>query len=123
VISDHAWSLAAPIAKQAMIGATLQQAGEYATRSAAAGGFDRADALAARLPVQLDAEGWNALSARAKEWIEEAQAIQAASEERLAASGEAPVDAGLVMLLFEAQPFLPPAPAKSSKRGKQTVEA
>ena len=41
---DDAWSGPAPVAKQRMLSAILQQIGQHVTSAAAAGGFDRADA-------------------------------------------------------------------------------
>src|SRR5215212_10918775 len=54
-ISDEAWGQASPMAKQAAVGATLQTIDDYARVSAAAGGFDRADAHLSRLRMDLDA--------------------------------------------------------------------
>src|SRR3954452_18383303 len=58
-VSDEAWGEATPIAKQAAVGSTLQTIDEYARVSAAAGGFDRADANLTRLVMQLDEQGWS----------------------------------------------------------------
>src|SRR3954447_16231535 len=61
-VSNEAWDRAAPIAKQAAVGAALQTIDEYARASAAAGGFDRGDAHLSRLVMRLDAQGWRGLS-------------------------------------------------------------
>ena len=65
-VSDEAWAAAAPIAKQAAVGATLQIVDDYARASAAAGGFDRREAHLTRTNMRLDAKGWQA-AARACE--------------------------------------------------------
>src|SRR4051812_19651470 len=61
-VTDAAWERAAPIAKQAAVGAALQTIDEYARASAAAGGFDRGDAHLSRMIMRLDAQGWKELS-------------------------------------------------------------
>src|SRR3954469_22428362 len=53
-VSDEAWGSAAPMAKQAAVGAALQTIDDYARASAAAGGFDRPDATLIRLVMKLD---------------------------------------------------------------------
>src|SRR3954464_12677328 len=58
VVSDEAWGHATPLAKQAAVGSALQTIDEYARLSAAAGGFDRADAHFSRQVMKLDATGW-----------------------------------------------------------------
>lgn len=103
-ISDEAWAHAPTIAKQALIGASLQQLSEYARASAAAGGFDGADSHLTRTVLRLDARGWEELARACGRLLEEAEQLQAAAAERL--SGEShPDDAArrvaLVMLLFE----------------------
>src|SRR3954452_14758237 len=62
IVSDEAWGQAAPMAKQAAVGASLQTIDEYARASAAAGGFDRADAHLSRLRMELDEQGWRELA-------------------------------------------------------------
>ena len=57
-VSDEAWASAAPIVKQAAVGAALQTVDDYARASAAAGGFDRGEAHLTRTASQLDAKGW-----------------------------------------------------------------
>ena len=61
-VSDEAWAQAPPIAKQAAVGSSLQMIDDYARASAAAGGFDHADAALIRLSMTLDAKGWQQLS-------------------------------------------------------------
>src|SRR5690349_17392647 len=61
-VSDEAWAQAGAMAKQAAVGATLQTIDDYARLSAAAGGFDRADAQLNRRLVRLDAKGFAELS-------------------------------------------------------------
>jgi DNA-binding transcriptional ArsR family regulator len=102
--SDAAWSALGPVAKQRMLSAMLQQAGEYAGGSAAVGGFDRPDAHITRTAMKLDERGWSQLAAATKKWLAEAERIENDARKRLERGAEA-MDAGLVMMLFEALPF------------------
>jgi DNA-binding transcriptional ArsR family regulator len=103
-ITDEAWEKAPPIAKQAAVGSSLQMIDDYARASAAAGGFDHADAALIRLSMTLDAKGWQQLAKACKRLYEQAQRIEADARERLdsgTAEGEE-TDVGLVMMMFEA---------------------
>jgi DNA-binding transcriptional ArsR family regulator len=103
--SEAAWSSTSPMAKHVMIASALSQIGEFATNSAAAGGFDGTEANATRQALKLDAEGYTELAEATRRWLAEAESIQQASTKRLSKSGEDAVDAGLVLLMFEALPF------------------
>ena len=103
--SDSAWATTDPMTKHVMIASALSQIGEYATQSATAGGFDRSEAQFTRSAITVDHEGWTALAEAARRWLAEAAAIEAAAAKRLRRSGETAMDAGLVLLLFEALPF------------------
>src|SRR5688572_14920312 len=59
-VTDKAWASAPPVVKQAAVGAALQTVDEYVRASAAAGGFDRAEAHLSRTNLRLDARGWQA---------------------------------------------------------------
>jgi DNA-binding transcriptional ArsR family regulator len=114
--SDAAWSSTSPMAKHVMIASALSQIGEFATNSAAAGGFDGSEATASRQALKLDAEGFSALAEAARRWLEEAEAIEKAAGKRLAKSGGDTIDAGIVLLLFEALPFFQGDGSRSSGR-------
>ena len=101
VFTDKAWGSLNPVGKQQVISSFLREVGEQVNGSAAAGGFDRADAHFSRLALDLDEEGWGELAEASKRWVEEAEAIAARAGERDAER----FAAGLVLLLFEAQPF------------------
>jgi hypothetical protein len=92
------------MAKQAAVGATLQTIDDYARLSAAAGGFDRADAQLNRRLVRLDAEGFAELSQACTELLERAEEIEARAEARIKRDPHADghVEAGIALLLFEA---------------------
>jgi len=118
---DDAWAGLAPVAKQRMLSAMLQQIGQYVTASAAAGGFDRAEAHMTRRSLQLDDRSFAELAAATRRWLEEAEEIGAAAGERLAqragndGDDDAPaVDAGLVVMLCEGRPADDGPPAGNS---------
>jgi hypothetical protein len=108
-ISNEAWSKAPPVAKQALIDATLQQIYDYAKGSNAAGGFDRADAHITRTALRLDREGWERLAEVLLEALGAVSEIEEDVRTRHAegTAGELE-DVGLVMMLFEALPFSGP---------------
>jgi DNA-binding transcriptional ArsR family regulator len=129
-VSDEGWGKASPMAKQAAVGASLQTIDEYARASAAAGGFDRADAHLTRMRMELDEQGWRELSAAAAELLGRAQEIEAAAKDRIA--GDPHVDgvtaAGLVIMAFDALRLTDqPAPIdgrkRSSRRSEQALTA
>jgi DNA-binding transcriptional ArsR family regulator len=103
---DDAWSGLAPVAKQRMLSAILQQIGQYVTGSAAAGGFDDADAHMTRMSLRLDDRGFKQLAAASRKWLREAERIEEAAVARLdggAADGDGhrSLEGGLVVMVFE----------------------
>jgi DNA-binding transcriptional ArsR family regulator len=120
-VSAEAWVAAPPVAKQALLGAALQQVLDYATASAAAGGFDRADAHVTRTTLQLDAQGLSELSQACVELYERLEAIESAARERREREDHAKsLNVGLVVLLFEALRFSDALPPGKLDGGDQT---
>jgi DNA-binding transcriptional ArsR family regulator len=106
---DDAWAGLAPVAKQRMLSAMLQEIGQYVTASAAAGGFDHAEAHMTRRSLRLDDRAFAQLAQATRKWLGEAEKIGEAAAKRLAqrstADGDDPaVDAGLVVMVFEGRP-------------------
>jgi DNA-binding transcriptional ArsR family regulator len=104
-VTNEAWEEAPPIAKQAAVGSSLQMIDEYARASAAAGGFDHSDAALIRMSMKLDEKGWRQLAKACNKLFEQAQRIESESAERLKGKAQAnheAMDAGLVLMLFEA---------------------
>jgi DNA-binding transcriptional ArsR family regulator len=103
-VDDEAWASAAPIVKQAAVGAALQTVDDYARASAAAGGFDRGEAHLSRTNLRLDAKGWQQAAKACEKLLAELTRIEETAGKRLekdpAAAGTA--DAAVVLLLFEA---------------------
>jgi hypothetical protein len=105
------------MAKQAAVGATLQTIDDYARVSAAAGGFDRADAVLERRTARLDERGWKALTTEAQKFLDRIEKIEADAAKRLEKGGEdGAIDAGVVLLGFESVPLSEQIPETKKKR-------
>jgi DNA-binding transcriptional ArsR family regulator len=116
--SDEVWSQASPVAKQALVGSILQQMHAYEDASAAAGGFDRDDAHITRTRMRLDEKGWRDLSTLCHTLLERAATIEEEADRRLAREGPdaAGIDVGLVVLMFEGTPLMPPPGDRATSR-------
>jgi DNA-binding transcriptional ArsR family regulator len=119
MVSEEAWAQAPPIAKQAAVGSTLQMVDEYARKSAAEGGFDRAEAHLSRTSVKLDDEGWAAVNEAALRFVAEVEQIDEAVKARTKARphGTEVGDAAVVLMAFEAQRLSGKEPERKSQRG------
>jgi DNA-binding transcriptional ArsR family regulator len=116
--SDDAWGRLDAIGKQRMLSAMLGQIADYVNGSAAAGGFDRADAHFTRTGLRLDEKGFQQLAAAMTKWLGEADRIQESARKRLAKvphPEDDVVQTGLVLLGFEAVPFSD-RPGSTAKR-------
>src|ERR671916_2210688 len=102
-VTVEGWAAAPPIAKQAAVGSSLEVIGEYARVSAAAGGFDRADAQLRRMMLRLDAKGFQQLSKACDKLLEQAEKIEAQAAERLAKKPQQDgiIETGLGVMQFE----------------------
>jgi DNA-binding transcriptional ArsR family regulator len=121
-ISDEGWAAAPPVAKQAYLSSSLQQIAAYANTAAAAGGFDRADAHLTRTVAKLDAKGWAQLAKACEQLLNKIDTIEAEAAKRIAKDphAEGIVDAGLVIMLFEAVRLAAPAPKRRRSRRPKT---
>jgi DNA-binding transcriptional ArsR family regulator len=117
-ISDEGWASAGPVAKQAFLSSFLQQVGAYTNAAAAAGGFDRPDAHFTRTVAKLDAKGWAQLAKACEQLLAKIDSIEADAAKRIAKDphAEGIVDAGLVIMLFEAVRLAAPAPRRRRTR-------
>jgi DNA-binding transcriptional ArsR family regulator len=124
-INDAIWAQVPDMVKSAMVDATLAQAVQGIAAAASFDGFSRKEALAGRLLVTLDEQGFRELSGATNELAKRAVTLEKESRQRLAANDhEAPeIRTGLVMTLYEAAPIeLDPAatPAKSTRAKRRT---
>ena len=103
-LTADGWATAPPVARQAAVGSSLDVIGEYARVSAAAGGFDRAEARLRRAVMGLDARGFAQLSKAVDKLLEQAEKIEASAAERIARDPKRVdvVEAGVGVMLFEA---------------------
>ncbi|HTE62957.1 MAG TPA: winged helix-turn-helix domain-containing protein [Solirubrobacteraceae bacterium] len=117
-VDDEAWAAAAPIVKQAAVGAALQTVDDYARASAAAGGFDRGEAHLSRTNLRLDAKGWQQAAKACEKLLGDLNRIEEATEKRLAKDPHAAgvSDAAMVLLLFEAIKLTQPEPGAPAGR-------
>ena len=118
MVSEGAWAQAPPIAKQAAIGSALQTINEYAIKSAAEGGFDRAEAHLSRTALKLDAKGWEQLNKAALKFVEQVEKIDAAAKERAQKRphDDELGDAQVVLLAFEAERLSGTQPERKRSR-------
>jgi DNA-binding transcriptional ArsR family regulator len=102
-VDDEAWASAAPIVKQAAVGAALQTVDDYARASAAAGGFDRGEAHLSRTNLRLDAKGWQQAAKACEKLLADLSRIEDIAAKRLERDPDAEGvgDAAVVLLLFE----------------------
>ena len=116
-VTEENWSKASPIAKQAAVGSQLKMLEDHTHASAAAGGFDRADAVLERRTARLDERGWKALTAEAQKFLDRIEKIEADAAKRLEKGGEdGAIDAGVVLLGFESVPLSEQIPETKKKR-------
>jgi DNA-binding transcriptional ArsR family regulator len=114
--TDEAWADLDTVSKQRVLTAVLNKAHDYATRAAAAGGFDAPDAHFTATPLKLDKDGWTELAAATKTWLETTARLEHEAAERLAKAPHSEIAAGIVILLFEAVPVFGDMPSASDER-------
>jgi DNA-binding transcriptional ArsR family regulator len=102
-VSHEAWASAGAIVKQATVGAALQIVDDYARASAAAGGFDRAEARLTRTNLRLDAKGWQRAARACETLLADLNRIHGSAGQRIAKHprGDGIFDAAVVVLLFD----------------------
>jgi DNA-binding transcriptional ArsR family regulator len=116
-VTAESWSTASPVAKQATIGARLKMVENHTNASAAAGGFDRHDAVLERTTVTLDEKGWTALIAEAAKFLQRVDRIETDAAKRLTkTAGNGAIDAGIVLLGFEAASLADQIPEREKPR-------
>ncbi len=119
---NDVWDALDSVSKQRLLTAALARANDYATRSAAAGGFDVKDSHVSVSPLKLDRKAWTQLAKETKKWLAKAEQIEAEAAERIATDPESALPVGLNVMLFEALPFSADIPksARSASTGAGT---
>lgn len=101
-ISEDAWRQAPAIAKEAVIGVSLELLSTQVNAAAAEEGFSRAGAHLARLPLELDEEGWAEASKAMAALAEQLERIQADAKERARGTHHEPLSTMVVLMQFQA---------------------
>lgn len=102
-VTDDAWRQVPEIVKEALVDSGLSQASEFAAAAAASGGFDHSNAHLTRQVLRLDQQGFADVAVLLRRVLDEVQQIGAQSGERLRRTNHSEeLDAGVVMMLFEA---------------------
>lgn len=115
--SEEAWEGLDAISKQRLLTALIAKATDYATRSAAAGGFDAKEAHISTDALKLDRKGWEELAQESKKWLARAQEIERDSAQRVGQDPDSALDVGLTLMLFEALPFSADVPDSRNGSG------
>jgi len=113
--SEEAWEGLDAISKQRLLTALIAKATDYATRSAAAGGFDAREAHISTDALKLDRQGLEQLAQESKKWLARAQEIERESAQRNGQNAEAQLSIGLTLMLFQALPFSAELPADADQ--------
>jgi len=103
--SAEEWEQLDGVSKQRLLTALIAKATDSATRSAAAGGFDSAEAHISTTAVTLDDEGWRTLASEVRQWLARVEAIERESANRLAKQYDGAINVGVTLMAFEALPF------------------
>jgi DNA-binding transcriptional ArsR family regulator len=104
-VSDRAWGQVPTLVKEAMVSASLRNVGELVDAAASRGGFEAPDSHLSSQRIKVDAQGWKAISKSMRAFFDDVQRIQAESEKRRNDSDHLDeIDAGVVMMLFNAPP-------------------
>jgi DNA-binding transcriptional ArsR family regulator len=122
--TDEAWEGLDAISKQRLLTALIARATDYASRSAAAGGFDAKEAHISTDALKLDREGLEQLAQESKKWLARAQEIERESARRTGQDPESELSVGLTVMLFEALPFsaeLPEEAAEHPENGNSSA--
>ncbi|HEX4008606.1 MAG TPA: winged helix-turn-helix domain-containing protein [Solirubrobacteraceae bacterium] len=122
-VADKAWSQVPDVVKSGLISASLDQVGKAVGAAASGGGFDRRDAVVTRREMVLDEQGFSELAGELRELLDRSKEIERASAERLAASENGQVEAGVVMMLFEGGGIAATAQADGAGRRSRRGDA
>ena len=114
VSSEEAWEGLDAISKQRLLTALIAKATDYATRSAAAGGFDAKEAHISTSSIKLDQQGWAELAEESKKWLARVGELEREAAERIGDGSASGLNVGVTLMLFEALPFSADIPASGN---------
>jgi DNA-binding transcriptional ArsR family regulator len=119
-VPDVEWEKMPSVAKQAIVGAVLDETNQSVAEAAAAGGFDRSEAHITRTKLVLDDKGFKDLSEILAKVVERAERIQEQSAKRLKATDhDGEHQAALALMLFET---MPPVERMLDSRGSKPAK-
>lgn len=101
----EAWDAMDSVSKQRVMTALLDRAHEFATRSAAAGGFDGEHMHCTSTGLKLDRAGMEELVRETRQMLAKVDQIEAESAARLEHDPDSAVNVGVTMMVFEALRF------------------
>jgi DNA-binding transcriptional ArsR family regulator len=116
--SEEAWEGLDAISKQRLLTALIAKATDYATGSAAAGGFDAKEAHISTDALKLDRQGLEELALESKKWLARAQEIEREAAARNRDAPDSAVSVGLTLMLFEALPFSADVPEDADEASR-----
>jgi DNA-binding transcriptional ArsR family regulator len=124
-VPDVEWEKMPSIAKQAVVGAVLDETNQSVAEAAAVGGFNRSEAHITRTKLVLDDKGFKELSDVLAKILERAERIQEQSRKRLEANDHTDeAQAVLALMLFETMPPVePPVDSRSSRPARRSAAA
>ena len=99
--SQEAWEGLDAISKQRLLTALIAKATDYATRSAAAGGFDAKEAHISTDALKLDRQGLDELAHESRKWLARAREIEREAAERTRSNPESALPIGLTPMPFQ----------------------
>jgi len=102
--SEDAWESLDGVSKQRLLTAMLDRAHEFATRSAAAGGFD-GDMHLTSTSLKLDEKGLQELVKETQKLLAKIDRIEAEAAARLQQDPDSKLNVGVTMMAFKAVPF------------------
>jgi DNA-binding transcriptional ArsR family regulator len=122
-ITSATWAKTPSIVKEATVRAAVDQIFHYVTDAASMGGFDGDESHLTRLPVALDAKGWQAIAHELDSLHERIKKIEAESQKRLVkANHEDEQHATAVLMLFNSPSEAPAAaPSKRTAAGGRSA--
>src|SRR3954465_9122431 len=100
-VTDEAWAATPDIVKEALVTPHAQRGTEEMMRSFAAGGFNRYNSHFTRQTNKLDERGWDESSKLLHKLYDDLARVEQEAVGRMDATGAEPIQAGLLIALYE----------------------
>jgi DNA-binding transcriptional ArsR family regulator len=125
-VTDEAWAGTPDIVKEALITPHARRGAEEMMRSIATGGFNRHNSHFTRQTNKLDERGWDESSKLLHKLYDDLAKVEQEAIVRMDATGAEPIQAGLLIALYETAgtpPAAGDAPAAGSSAGAKRKRA